>query len=344
MSTYAVLSKVITAVTASVTAIFRQYSETLWTSKWHNGVDIGCPANTPIHAVADGVVADASTMKEREKDGFGNRVIITHDDGVSTLYAHLIKPTELKVGDRVTQGQVIGYVGGTGKTQYAYAPHLHFTLLKGFKKSLYNIFYSNNELLDPIKVCGLGELKFSGSCSNKIRENGVVKSLGDLNDYYAGYPVEEIPDEDVPTADKPEEASIKVGDLVDFIGSTHYASSSGNSGVAAKPGKAKVTIIVPGAAHPYHLINDGTGSTVYGWVDAENIRLDTPHAAPDMEIKVGSTVYVVDGAKTYDGKTLASFVYGRPHVVTELVRDRAVICYGGAVVAAVNVKDLTVAV
>lgn len=338
MSTYAVLSKVISAAAASITAIFKQYSATLWSSHWHNGVDIGCDAGTEIYAVADGVVVDASPMTARP-DGFGNRVILEHEDGVYSLYAHMIKPSALKAGDKVTQGQVIGYVGGTGKTQNSYAPHLHFTLLRGFKRSLYNIYYANNELLDPIKVCGLGELKFSGSCSNTIMEHGVIRSLGDLNEYYAGYPAVEIPDEDVPAADKPDD--IKVGDLVDFTGSTHYASSDGASGVAAKPGKAKVTIIKPGAAHPYHLINDGTGSTVFGWVNSEDIK---GAAMPDPadEIKVGSTVMLREGAKTYDGKSIASFVYGRPHIVTELVRDRAVICYGGAVVAAVNVGDLTI--
>ena len=60
------------------------------------------------------------------------------------------------------------------------------------------------------------------------------------------------------------------------------------------------------------------------------------------EIKVGDTVTVKSGAKTYDGGKLADFVYTRPHKVMELVRDRAVISYNGAVVAAVNVNDLTV--
>lgn len=279
MATYAKLSEIIGAMAASITAIFKQYSSTLWSSHWHNGVDIGCDANTPIKAVADGTVVDASPMTARS-DGFGNRIIVEHADGVFALYAHMIKPSTLKVGDKVTKGQVIGCVGGTGKTQYSYAPHLHFTLLKGFDRAKYNIFYSNNELLDPIKVCGLGELEFSSSCSNTIIENGVTKSLGDLNEYYAGYPAVDIPDEDVPKADKPGEVNIKVGDLVDFVGTTHYASSDGTNGIATKPGKAKVTIINPGAAHPYHLINDGTGSTVYGWVNAEDIRTGQASKAP----------------------------------------------------------------
>lgn len=60
-------------------------------------------------------------------------------------------------------------------------------------------------------------------------------------------------------------------------------------------------------------------------------------------VKVGSTVKVNKGAKTYDGKSLASFVYSRKHKVKELKGDRAVITYLGIVVCAINVKNLTLA-
>lgn len=60
-------------------------------------------------------------------------------------------------------------------------------------------------------------------------------------------------------------------------------------------------------------------------------------------VKVGSKVRLKQGAKTYDGKSLASFVYNRDHVVKEISGDRAVITYGGVVVAAVKLSDLTLA-
>lgn len=60
-------------------------------------------------------------------------------------------------------------------------------------------------------------------------------------------------------------------------------------------------------------------------------------------VKVGSKVRLKQGAKTYDGKSLASFVYNRDHVVSELNGDRAVITYGGVTVAAVRVSDLVLA-
>ena len=69
----------------------------------------------------------------------------------------------------------------------------------------------------------------------------------------------------------------------------------------------------------------------------------TPAPAPTPTIKVGSTVRLNKGAKTYEGKSLASFVYNRNHKVKEIKGDRVVITYLGVTVAAVNIKDLTLA-
>ena len=69
--------------------------------------------------------------------------------------------------------------------------------------------------------------------------------------------------------------AFKVGDVVDFTGSTHYASSTGTRGTAAKPGKAKITRIAAGTAHPYHVVHTDGKSNVYGWVDAVNIASAT---------------------------------------------------------------------
>ena len=65
---------------------------------------------------------------------------------------------------------------------------------------------------------------------------------------------------------------LKVGDIVELTGDTHYTNSNAATGVKCKPGKAKVTVIAKGAKHPYHLVKEaGSGSTVYGWVDAADI-------------------------------------------------------------------------
>jgi len=83
----------------------------------HLGIDIPAPKNTPIYAARGGVI----TVSERGAS-YGNYVVISHGNGDSTLYAHM-NSRAVKVGDTVSQGQVIGYVGTTGdSTGY----HLHF--------------------------------------------------------------------------------------------------------------------------------------------------------------------------------------------------------------------------
>lgn len=69
--------------------------------------------------------------------------------------------------------------------------------------------------------------------------------------------------------------------------------------------------------------------------------ITTGNGGTAASVKVGSKVRLKPGAKTYDGKSLASFVYNRDHVVKEISGDRAVITYGGVVVAAVKLSDLT---
>ena len=61
--------------------------------------------------------------------------------------------------------------------------------------------------------------------------------------------------------------------MVEFTGSKHYVSATATSASSCKPGKAKVTALAKGKAHPYHLIAvSGGGSTVYGWTDAADIK------------------------------------------------------------------------
>lgn len=76
------------------------------------------------------------------------------------------------------------------------------------------------------------------------------------------------------------ETGLKVGDVVTFSGSKHYTSAAGSTGSTCKPGKAKITAIAKGKAHPYHLIAvSGGGSTVYGWVDASTVSVGSEAAA-----------------------------------------------------------------
>ena len=84
---------------------------------------------------------------------------------------------------------------------------------------------------------------------------------------------------------------IKVGDVVEFTGSKHYVSATATSASSCKPGKAKVTAIAKGKAHPYHLIAvSGAGSTVYGWTDAADIKTDAATTAASYLVKVTTDV------------------------------------------------------
>ncbi|TML32891.1 MAG: hypothetical protein E6G24_09120 [Actinobacteria bacterium] len=85
--------------------------------RMHEGIDIGVPNGTPIHAAASGRVIYAGWM-----DGYGNLVAIDHGRGLSTAYGHQSR-IAVSNGQTVSQGQVIGYVGCTG---HCYGPHLHF--------------------------------------------------------------------------------------------------------------------------------------------------------------------------------------------------------------------------
>ena len=76
-----------------------------------------------------------------------------------------------------------------------------------------------------------------------------------------------------PAAPTTQLGSLKIGDVVEFTGSRHYANAGASTGPSCKPGKAKITAIADGKPHPFHLrAVTGGGSTVYGWVDAANIK------------------------------------------------------------------------
>ena len=102
-------------------------------SKMHKGIDFGAPTGTPIFAAGSGVVVDVG-----QKNGYGNYVRIKHNATYSTAYAHISRfAAGLHKGDRVKQGEVIAYVGQTGR---ATGPHLHYEILV------------NNQQVNPSKV------------------------------------------------------------------------------------------------------------------------------------------------------------------------------------------------
>lgn len=88
----------------------------------HKGIDIKASTGTPIRAVADGRVTESNKM-----NGYGNVIIISHDNEYTTLYAHN-ESNLVQEGDDVVQGQIIGTVGQTGR---ASTSHLHFEVWEG---------------------------------------------------------------------------------------------------------------------------------------------------------------------------------------------------------------------
>jgi len=110
-------------------------------TKYHAGVDLGAAYGTAVPAVAGGRIVEAGT-----EGAYGNTVVIEHEPGLQTRYAHL-SAIEVAVGDRVESGREIGRVGQSGR---ATGPHLHFEVIR------------NGQRVDPAGILALGELGSDG--------------------------------------------------------------------------------------------------------------------------------------------------------------------------------------
>ncbi|WP_444904648.1 M23 family metallopeptidase [Microbulbifer sp. CnH-101-E] len=102
-------------------------------TRMHNGLDFGAPSGTPILAAGDGTIERASYF-----GSFGNYIRIAHKSGIQTIYAHLKGYAKgIKAGMKVKQGQVIGYLGATGRVK---GRHLHYEIHK------------NGKAIDPLRL------------------------------------------------------------------------------------------------------------------------------------------------------------------------------------------------
>lgn len=94
--------------------------------------------------------------------------------------------------------------------------------------------------------------------------------------------------------------AFKVGDVVEFTGSRHYANANAATGPACKAGKAKVTAVYPTGKHPYHVVRvTGSGSTVYGWVDEDDVKAISEISVGDVVQFAGGPHYTSANAKSY---------------------------------------------
>ena len=102
-------------------------------TKMHRGVDWSAPRGTPIMAAGNGTVIKAGWAS-----GYGRRIELRHTNGYTTTYSHMTGLAKgIKEGSRVTQGQIIGYVGSTGLST---GPHLHYEVLV------------NGRYMDPMRI------------------------------------------------------------------------------------------------------------------------------------------------------------------------------------------------
>jgi murein DD-endopeptidase MepM/ murein hydrolase activator NlpD len=107
------------------------------TTKMHAGIDFTAPQGTPIYATAMGTIRVAGNTG----NGYGNHVVINHGYGYETLYGHMVK-IKVKSGQQITRGEVIGWVGSTGKST---GPHVHYEVHKNGNK-IDPVYFFYNDL------------------------------------------------------------------------------------------------------------------------------------------------------------------------------------------------------
>ena len=117
-------------------------------AKMHKGIDIGAPYGAPIRAASDGIVAFAG-----RNGGYGNFVKLNHGGGLASGYGHMSR-IAVSPGARVSQGQVIGYVGSTGLST---GPHLHYEL------------WRNGDAINPRSIAFASVRRLTGGALQAFR-------------------------------------------------------------------------------------------------------------------------------------------------------------------------------
>jgi murein DD-endopeptidase MepM/ murein hydrolase activator NlpD len=106
-------------------------------SKMHQGIDFSARQGTPIYATANGTIVSNELFGGR---GYGKHLTIGHGYGYHSLYAHMSKVVR-RQGERVKRGDLIGYIGNTGKST---GPHLHYEVIyKGQRVNPINFFFND---------------------------------------------------------------------------------------------------------------------------------------------------------------------------------------------------------
>jgi murein DD-endopeptidase MepM/ murein hydrolase activator NlpD len=123
-------------------------------SKMHTGADFGAPSGTPIRAAGSGTIDLAG-----RHGAYGNTIVVKHTTKHKTLYAHMSRfAAGIRAGQRVNQGQIIGYVGSTGRST---GPHLHYEVRV------------NDRPVNPTAIKAAGGKQLSGADLQRFRVNKV---------------------------------------------------------------------------------------------------------------------------------------------------------------------------
>ncbi len=162
----------------------KRYHPVLKIYRAHLGIDYAANVGTPVKTAGDGFVTFVGS-----KGGYGNTIEVNHDSSYKTLYAHLNGFAKgLRNGQRIRQGQVIGYVGNTGLSS---GPHLHFGL------------YRNNTAINPESVVKIAKnslqgkelkefLAYTNTLKERIKKASIEDSTAKMEENFPlSYPLEE---------------------------------------------------------------------------------------------------------------------------------------------------------
>ena len=116
------------------------FNQTLNRYSSHKAIDFFAPEGTPVMAVYDGTIESVNTSLLQ-----GTTIIIDHGNGLKTVYNSLLDGDDVIVGQKVTQGEVIGEVSATNRQESKDGPHLHFSVEE------------NGQVIDPIKYLAIAE-------------------------------------------------------------------------------------------------------------------------------------------------------------------------------------------
>ena len=254
---------------------------------YHNGIDLVGTGYSLDYIVAHSTGTVVSVRKNyatQDKTGnsYGNYVKIKHDNGYYTLYAHMkLNSVTVNVGDRVSQGQVIGYMGATGHSTGA---HLHFEVRNTSDVRIDPTSYINADLPNTSNspsaptssgttytvqsgdtVAAICRKYYSQSTQT---EWDLIKNANSLNSNYTIYPGQTLI---IPAtgASNVGSSELKVGDTVKIIG-IGSARADGSGATAGGIGWTRTVIKISAGSKNQYCV--GSGNVATGWYPASSLR------------------------------------------------------------------------